>query len=618
MSVTISPPMFLQFMNPNNTGAPAAGLQLFTYLAGTSTKQSTWTDSTQTTQNSNPIPLDALGGANVWGDPTLAYKFVWAPANDTDPPTSPIRTVDNLYFPLSLAALTQNVLGLILYPRTAQEIAASVTPTNFYIPSHPITGEIYPQRYGAKFDGATNDTTALQNTFNVALQAGCQVVMPNGTAIVGSAGGGFALTWGSNSAVGASTHPPGLRGQGISTTLKAAAGFTGTVVGARGIAAQFMRDFVIDGNSTATVCIDTSWPATVGTTTNNVYENIWVQNFATNGWLAINDNQAKWTSITARGAASFGLSGLRIEGSGGSFSLDNVQVADSFLSITCQNCDIRGGFFRGVRINESTSGVNYLYLSSCQIFANPTTLSHFTDANPTIHYATSVVLDGCYLLASSGTAQTTTVDCGVAAKWIFNECAFIFGSSTGVWNLYSPNAHAQITPVFVKFDGCTMTDGVHSVFINTVAGFITEREDAVAGPANVLSDYPMRVVYRAVIPFASGLLVNTFTNIIPPSAMTDNGASYIICVHVSASGADNLGCAAFVAAETRTGGGPSGAIAVGSTANIANNLTNVISLRYSATVSNEAGIDAAINIALANGSSISVTLIRLANPTVNY
>jgi hypothetical protein len=155
MSVTIAPPMFLQFLNQNNSGSPAIGYQLFTYEAGTSIKQATWTDSTQTVQNANPLPLDGNGVGNFWGDPTLAYKFVWAPANDTDPPTSPIRTVDNLYFPLNLAALTQGVLGLILYPRTQAEIAAGVTPVNFVYPPGSY------QRYGMDGTGATDSSAAF-------------------------------------------------------------------------------------------------------------------------------------------------------------------------------------------------------------------------------------------------------------------------------------------------------------------------------------------------------------------------------------------------------------------------------------------------------------------------
>lgn len=96
MSAVLTPPPFLQFFNPNNSGSPAIGFQLFTYLAGTTTKTPTWTDSTQDAENANPLSLDGNGIGNVWLDPTVAYKFVWAPANDTDPPTSPIRTIDNI------------------------------------------------------------------------------------------------------------------------------------------------------------------------------------------------------------------------------------------------------------------------------------------------------------------------------------------------------------------------------------------------------------------------------------------------------------------------------------------------------------------------------------------
>lgn len=106
MSATSSLPMFLQFLNPNNSGAPAAGFLLFTYEAGTSTKQATWTDSSQDTENSNPLTLDANGRAVVWGDPALAYKFVIAPPNSPDPPTSPVWTQDDIAFPLTLGMLT--------------------------------------------------------------------------------------------------------------------------------------------------------------------------------------------------------------------------------------------------------------------------------------------------------------------------------------------------------------------------------------------------------------------------------------------------------------------------------------------------------------------------------
>src|SRR5262245_34573294 len=179
MSVSLSPVPSQYFPNPNNTGAPAAGFKLFTYIAGTSTKQSTWTDSTQTVTNANPLPLDANGfaaaasSASVWLDPTLVYKFVWAPANDTDPPSSPIRSVDNIRGPIDLAVLTQALIGSLLYPRTDAEIAASQTPSNYAYPPIDVT------RFGAVGDGVTVNTTALQNILNVAQYAKMRVHFPS-------------------------------------------------------------------------------------------------------------------------------------------------------------------------------------------------------------------------------------------------------------------------------------------------------------------------------------------------------------------------------------------------------------------------------------------------------
>jgi hypothetical protein len=79
-------------------GDPAVGDKLFFYAAGTTTKQNTYTDSTGTVANTNPIILDALGqpSEEVWFENGLIYKMVWAPSTDTDPPTNPIRTFDNL------------------------------------------------------------------------------------------------------------------------------------------------------------------------------------------------------------------------------------------------------------------------------------------------------------------------------------------------------------------------------------------------------------------------------------------------------------------------------------------------------------------------------------------
>lgn len=80
-------------------GNPDTSYKLFMYAAGsTSTKQNSYTNSTGSVANTNPIILNALGQTpnELWWDASLLYKVVLAPSTDTDPPTNPVWTVDNL------------------------------------------------------------------------------------------------------------------------------------------------------------------------------------------------------------------------------------------------------------------------------------------------------------------------------------------------------------------------------------------------------------------------------------------------------------------------------------------------------------------------------------------
>jgi hypothetical protein len=79
-----------------NNGVVAASYKLFTYLAGTATKQATYTDYALGSANTNPIVLDSAGRATIFLSPGVAYKFVFTTNGDSDPPVSPIWTVDNV------------------------------------------------------------------------------------------------------------------------------------------------------------------------------------------------------------------------------------------------------------------------------------------------------------------------------------------------------------------------------------------------------------------------------------------------------------------------------------------------------------------------------------------
>lgn len=133
-TVHLAPIARKQYLDSN--GDPVVGGKLFTYAAGSSTKQTTYTDSTGTTANSNPIILDASGRTpnGVWYTAGLLYKEVLALATDTDPPTSPIYTADRLEgvndttTPAALAS-------------SSQWVASGMTPTYVSATQFTVVGD---------------------------------------------------------------------------------------------------------------------------------------------------------------------------------------------------------------------------------------------------------------------------------------------------------------------------------------------------------------------------------------------------------------------------------------------------------------------------------------------
>jgi hypothetical protein len=95
-SLTPSPKM--QFFDAN--GNPLVGGKLYTYAAGTTSPLATYTDSSGTSANTNPIILDSRGEANVWLG-VGSYKMILKDSVD-----ALILTVDNILgVPSSNAAL---------------------------------------------------------------------------------------------------------------------------------------------------------------------------------------------------------------------------------------------------------------------------------------------------------------------------------------------------------------------------------------------------------------------------------------------------------------------------------------------------------------------------------
>lgn len=91
MAVKLSP-VFNDAQLDSN-GNPLNGGKLYTYIAGTTTPQTTYTTSAGSTPQANPIVLNARGEPDnpIWLTEGLSYKFVLKTAADVT-----IRTVDNV------------------------------------------------------------------------------------------------------------------------------------------------------------------------------------------------------------------------------------------------------------------------------------------------------------------------------------------------------------------------------------------------------------------------------------------------------------------------------------------------------------------------------------------
>lgn len=181
----------------DNNGNPLTGGKLYTYAAGTTTPQATYTSSSGNTANTNPVILDSAGrvsgSSEIWLTSGSLYKFVMKDANDVL-----IATWDNISGngDPAFAEYTPDATSLLAPgPLTIKEALDDIT--------HEDTGSgvvgfrqnqtgavsrtveqkledcLSVKDFGAVGDGVTDDTAAIQ----LALDAG-SIYIPNGTYIV--------------------------------------------------------------------------------------------------------------------------------------------------------------------------------------------------------------------------------------------------------------------------------------------------------------------------------------------------------------------------------------------------------------------------------------------------
>lgn len=110
------------FEPDTNTGGICNGCLLYSYAAGTTTPQNTYTTSALSVANANPVVLDSAGRATIFLDPTLSYKFTLRTSAGVE-----LWTKDNITGPYStvLSITTANSRGLQI-SRTSADAGLSI------------------------------------------------------------------------------------------------------------------------------------------------------------------------------------------------------------------------------------------------------------------------------------------------------------------------------------------------------------------------------------------------------------------------------------------------------------------------------------------------------------
>lgn len=162
-----------QFFDSN--GNPLSGGKLYTYAAGTTTPQATYTSSSGATPNANPIILNAAGRLNgsgeIWLTEGVNYKFVLTDNNDVL-----IGTYDNISGANdgtaiydALANTTDPAKGDALVGFRQSNSSGNLPGAVGRTVHQKLQEAISPEDFGAVGDGVVNDTgafTALELQFN--------------------------------------------------------------------------------------------------------------------------------------------------------------------------------------------------------------------------------------------------------------------------------------------------------------------------------------------------------------------------------------------------------------------------------------------------------------------
>jgi hypothetical protein len=181
MAVNLSPVGGVAAQFFDNNGVILSGGKIYTYAAGTTTNQTTYTSAAGTTAHTNPIILDSAGrvpSGEIWLTGGLAYKFVLKNASDVligtyDNVSGIGDTTELLAYEAAVAASSGS--SLVGFIQTGTGAVATNVQTK-------LRETVSVKDFGAVGDGVADDTAAIQ----AAINAASNVYVPAGTYMCGN------------------------------------------------------------------------------------------------------------------------------------------------------------------------------------------------------------------------------------------------------------------------------------------------------------------------------------------------------------------------------------------------------------------------------------------------
>lgn len=251
----------------DNNGNPLAGGKLYTYSAGTTTYQSTYTSVSANVLNTNPILLDSAGrvpgSSEIWLSDAV-YKFILKDKNDVLIETwDDISGINNV-FPIDSA-------NVLYDPPFTGSVVTTVKDA--------LANTVSVKDFGAVGNGVHNDYNAILAAWNYCYPIGASLYFPSGTYLVSDENNfPFQNTQNPVTAL-LNCNNMTIYGDGPSTILKTSSIFGADVLQLNGLENFHVRNLqvqsVISGNTAGSNGVSVT-----GGFNNITIDNLWAKNLA--------------------------------------------------------------------------------------------------------------------------------------------------------------------------------------------------------------------------------------------------------------------------------------------------------------------------------------------------